>query len=523
MNLDASDHDLLQAYVRERSQPAFAELVRRYIDLVYSAARRQVAGEHAAQDIAQSVFTDLAHHASRITRTQPLAPWLYVVTRRTAIDYLRRESRRAERERSAAEVAFMSEPESDWSRLAPALDEAMATLEERDRAAIVLRYFQNRSLRDVGAALGLSDDSAQKRVSRALDKLRHSFAARGIAVTAPGLATAVSARAVQTAPAAIVGAISVVAPVAVGGFAGAVAGALARKVALSALAAAVVGGAVVEIHRHQRQRAELAALQQEERTLSARIEALRRERESSARRREEIEARLARRQSESPAVELDAEVAAWFSRVTRLKQLAAESPQWSVPELRLLTDGHWFDLARDAVFDTDAERRGLLKALRDAARAIVGLRLRRALVAYLDDHAGVLPETVDALAGYLSPPLDRDILARYQMNAHGNVAACDREAWLIVERTVVDEPFGSRLGVGRAKYETLNATEVPKAEFRRAVQAYVAAHAGELPKSPTDVMPYFAEPLSPVTRDAFLKKPTADFSPATLGRLITPN
>jgi RNA polymerase sigma factor (sigma-70 family) len=514
---------MLHAYVHDGSQAAFAELVRRHVDLVYSAARRQVSDEHTARDVAQSVFLDLARQARRFQPDQPLAPWLYVVTRRTAIDHVRREARRAANERAAAEIAPMNESPADWSRLGPLLDQAMARLDERDRAALVLRYFQNRSLREIGAALGASDDTAQKRVSRALDKLRGYFAARGLTVTAAALATEVAVHAVQPAPAGLIAAIGAALPAAALPFAGTGMGLVLRKLTLGALAAAVAGGVVIEVRRHVQQRAQLAALAHEQSVLAARIETSRQDREASARRTREIEERLARRQSESPAVELDAEVAAWFGRVTRLKQLAAESPQWTVPELRLLADRDWFEVARDATFDTGDSRRELLKALRDRARAIVGSRLRRGLVAYLDEHDGVLPVSVDELASYVHPTLDPDILARYEMRAKGKVSAFDRKAWLIAERSIVDEPHGTRLGISRGIYETLSAAQVPDADFRRAVQAFVSEHPGSLPQSPAEVLPYFAESLSPIQREEFLRKPPTDFSGEAIGRLLTPN
>jgi RNA polymerase sigma factor (sigma-70 family) len=207
--MNGTDAELLACFAREDSQAAFTELVRRHLDLVYSAARRQVGSPQLAEEVAQAVFVDLTRAARRTIPAGPLAAWLLVVTRRTAIDAIRRESRRRVREQAAAELSVMnSSNDSPWPRIEPLLDEAMAALSDNDRSAIVLRYFENKSLREVGEALGASDDAAQKRVSRALEELRAFFSRRGIAVASAALAVDLSAHAVEAAPLALGGAVA---------------------------------------------------------------------------------------------------------------------------------------------------------------------------------------------------------------------------------------------------------------------------------------------------------------------------
>src|SRR5258708_1958020 len=172
-----SDLDLLGQFARGKSQDAFTALVNRHVNLVYSAALRQVRSPQLAEEIAQSVFADLARDAGKLSGTgfQPvnvLTPWLYTVTRRTAIDVVRKESRRQLREQIAIEMNAMNAPDAQWTQIEPLLDEAVAELDEADRAAVLLRYFENQSLRAVGQQLGVSDDAAQKRVSRAVERLR---------------------------------------------------------------------------------------------------------------------------------------------------------------------------------------------------------------------------------------------------------------------------------------------------------------------------------------------------------------
>ncbi|MGC3958147.1 MAG: sigma-70 family RNA polymerase sigma factor [Verrucomicrobiota bacterium] len=206
--MNESDWELLQRYRRNQAEEAFAELVRRYVNLVYSAALRQIRTPQLAEEIAQSVFSDLARNAAQLRADTVLAAWLHQVTRRTAIDVLRREARRQLREQIATQMNAINTPDANWTHIEPLLDEAVSALDEVDRVAVVLRYFENKSLREVGLQLGVTDDAAQKRVSRAVERLREFFAKRGVTAGASGLAVLISANAVQAAPASLGATIS---------------------------------------------------------------------------------------------------------------------------------------------------------------------------------------------------------------------------------------------------------------------------------------------------------------------------
>lgn len=198
------DLELLRQFTRDHSQAAFTSLVQRHVNLVYSAALRQVRSPQLAEDVTQSVFADLARNAAKFTNVPAPAPvlaaWLFTVTRRTAVDVIRKKSRRQLREQIAEEMNAMNATEASWTEIEPLLDEAVAALDETDRAAVLLRYFENQSLRAIGQELGVSDDAAQKRVSRAVERLREFFAKRGVSVGAGGLVVVISANAVQAAP-----------------------------------------------------------------------------------------------------------------------------------------------------------------------------------------------------------------------------------------------------------------------------------------------------------------------------------
>lgn len=200
---------MLLDYAEHGSEPAFAELVRRHADLAYSAARRQVESPDQAGDVTQSVFTDLARKAGSIAPAMAehasLAGWLYRGVRLAALGLRRQEQRRRSRETQAMETQKAgSAPEPDWDQLRPVLDEAMEHLSEPDHDALLLRFFQNQSLRSVGAALGVSDDTAQKRVARALEKLREELGRRGVTASAGTLTVALSLHAVSAAPPALI-------------------------------------------------------------------------------------------------------------------------------------------------------------------------------------------------------------------------------------------------------------------------------------------------------------------------------
>ena len=199
---DQTDQQLLLDYAERQSEAAFAALVQRYIDLVYSAAFRMVCDAHAAKDVTQSVFVALAQNARQLTDRPALAGWLHGTARNLAGKTIRSEVRRRAREQEAVVMneLLSAYPEANWEHIAPHLDEALSELSEPDRDAVLLRYFKNHDLRTVGATLGISDDAAQKRVSRAVERLREFFAKRGVTVSAGGLAVVISANAVQAAP-----------------------------------------------------------------------------------------------------------------------------------------------------------------------------------------------------------------------------------------------------------------------------------------------------------------------------------
>ena len=200
------DMALLREYATSRSEDAFAELVSRRIHFVHSAALRQVRDPHLAEEVTQAVFVILAQKARKISDKTVLAGWLFRTTRFAALAQTRAEAKRRQREAEAQmQTEFESSaPDEFWSQISPQLDEALAALGEKDRQAVLLRYFENKSMAEVGAVLNAGEDTARKRVGRALEKLRKIFAKRGVAATTAVIAVALTANSVQAAPAGLV-------------------------------------------------------------------------------------------------------------------------------------------------------------------------------------------------------------------------------------------------------------------------------------------------------------------------------
>jgi len=263
---------LLAEYAQSGSESAFRELVGRYINFVYSTAVRLVGGDsHLGEDVTQTVFMHLARNAHRLPDNVMLGGWLHRDTCNVASKLMRGQRRRQARERQAAEMHTLEDhSEENLARIAPVLDDAINRLEAEDRAAILLRFFEQMDFRSVGQALGSTEDAAKKRVSRALDKLHHQLSVRGVALSITALAAALATGVVKAAP---VGLLSNVAGTALAG--GAVGGGAGltliklmttSKIGLSLASAIAVAGVVFAAKQQQtvtRLREESALLRQQ--------------------------------------------------------------------------------------------------------------------------------------------------------------------------------------------------------------------------------------------------------------------
>ena len=286
------DATLLSQYAAEQSEAAFAELTRRHLDLVYSAALRLMNGDgHTAQDVTQQVFTEVARQAPRLARHPALVGWLYTTTRLIALRMQRTGQRRRAREQEATMMNSLlhdDDPPADWTQLRPALEDAMHELDDKDRHAVLLRFFQNKSLAEIGAALHLTENAARMRVDRALDKLRGKLARRGITTTAAALAVVITANAVQAAPAGLAATISAAA---IAGNAVQASTLMAatktilmtttQKIIVATALAAAVGTGIIAIHQGAKLRGQIQTLQEQQAPMTAQIAQLQSEREQA--------------------------------------------------------------------------------------------------------------------------------------------------------------------------------------------------------------------------------------------------
>jgi RNA polymerase sigma factor (sigma-70 family) len=321
------DAELLRRYAKERDETAFTELVRRHLNLVYSAALRQTERDaQLAEDITQKVFTDLARKAAVLSSHPVLSGWLYRCTRYTAIDAMRAKRRREIHEQEAQSMhAPEADSEADWGQLRSVLDQAMGELNDRDRDAVLLRFFEERTFAEVGTQLKLNENAARMRVDRALGKLHGLLARRGITSTTAALATALASQTVLAAPAGLatqVTGAALVQAAAMGGTATAVTGIFQLMtttktvVGVAAIAGMLaIGTAVYETQQAHTAGSAAGAVQQENQALTARLKALQQATQTAEQARAELgksvaEARALAAKAKSPQDETVAAIEA---------------------------------------------------------------------------------------------------------------------------------------------------------------------------------------------------------------------
>lgn len=205
------DAELLRRYAEEGSQDSFTELVNRHVGLVYFGALRRTSDAHLSADVSQTVFIALAQNARALRSHPSLHGWLFTTTKNTVINFQIAQRRRQQREQ---ETVMMHDstgdenPAVDWEQLRPLLYETLDQLPERDRQAVLQRFFGGRSFGDIGRSLRLTEDAARKRVDRAMDALQVALSRRGITSTMAAIAAALNAEALAQPPMALASAIS---------------------------------------------------------------------------------------------------------------------------------------------------------------------------------------------------------------------------------------------------------------------------------------------------------------------------
>lgn len=341
-----SDQQLLQEYSQRQSEAAFTELVRRHVDLVYSAALRMVRDLHAAQDITQNTFSALAQNAGQLKNHPVLAGWLHRTAQNLAVKAIRSETRRRDREQAATDMNATA-PDPLWDDLAPHLDTALQELAPADRDAILLRYFQRQSARTMAGTLGITEEAAQKRLNRAVDRLRQCLSKRGLNVGAASLAALIASNSVHAAPAGLALAVSgaALAGVTLSTVTQTILMTTFQKAAVAAALAAAVGTGVYQSLQASSLREQLQTLESEQSAANDQLQLLRGEIEGIAALRAEND-RLNSNNAELVKLRGD------FTTLRRqheelLKQIPKQTIPRSPQQAQIVHDGAWIQQILD--------------------------------------------------------------------------------------------------------------------------------------------------------------------------------
>jgi RNA polymerase sigma factor (sigma-70 family) len=509
------DQQLLSDYAENRAETAFAELVRRHIDLVHSAAFRLTGEAHSAQDVTQAVFLALANNAARLASHPVLPGWLHTTTRHLAAKTIRAAVRRQTREQEAAAMHELLSPEPDlpWDELAPHLDAALGELSEPERDAVLLRYFEKKTAPEIAAALGIGTDAAQKRVNRAVDRLRDLLAKRGIKAGAAGLATLLSTQAVQAAPLGLAAAVSSAALLSAGTGAGVGLAAAAKTIAMTTLQKSLVtatlalslGFGVYEVSQSSRLTDRLAALEQTE--AQARLAAERRlaslaadntrlHAEADRLNAEALAAAQARTADAATAQDPSLRAMAdWLERVQTLKDRMKARPETAIPEMRWLKEEDWLAAAKNPLANEDDFRRAA-HVLRSNAENKFSNKAFPALQRYLKEHDNKFLTDLAQLQPYFDAPLDPAILERWTILPAKDVHNINMGGdWVITQKAAVDNELDQRTAIGARGYGSAGNGFNPDTQYLEATaKAFAKANPGRQPTGIEDLVPYATTP-----------------------------
>ena len=509
-----SDAELLAEWIAHRSQPAFALLVRRHISLVHSAARRQLDDPHLAEEVTQAVFVLLASKAESLGRHVVLPGWLCRVAHLVARDKQKSERRRQQREQLAARMQTDSDPAAGdaWHQLAPHLDEAVAQLSEADRAAIVLRFYEQCPLEQIGSVFGVGADAAQKRVARALEKLRSIFTGKGVSLSTSAVAHAIAANAVQTAPAGL--AVQVSAGAIVAGTSATTATLLSmsalHKTIIGVTLAATVGTATHQTLQASANRIEAQAIKERNSMREGQIQRQVSENEEAARRlaalkldRDLLEARVAslrstpRSEADRPDNPAEALLKKWQERVAQLKQQLEQNPGARIPEMKLLTESDWLLMVKQRSVGTETDWDRIFSQLRDAAEEKFVPQIRKALMAFQRTHNGQDPTDFAQLWPYFDPRTDPEILRRWTIVPAKTFPNRKWDSdYVVMQMSGVVDKEVDRVKILTSSIGSVTSLASIKAAWlmEPVYEAYRKAYPGQTPKHPSAYSPFAVTP-----------------------------
>ena len=521
--------ELLDRYVKENAESAFAEIVTRHLNLVYSTALRHVRSPHLAEEVTQSVFIDLSRQSGRIRSGTSLVAWLHVVARRTAVDAIRRESRRRANESSAALFAGGDadavENDPPWIEIESLLDEAVEALNPTDRTAILLRFFEDRSFQEVANVLGSTDDAAQKRVSRALERIRRYLSRRGVRVTAAGLSGSLATHAMQTAPSALNATITSAAVAKAAPFFALsrplveIAMTTTQKLLAGTVFAAAIAGGIYQIQKNVHQAAELKDLRARAASAEQDLRLLREQRDASMKALQQMSEALASERSKtalfaSQDSEAESALDGWLQRVVSMKRFLKEHPQYQIPELSLLEEKDWLEATKEAQLEDEWDFRSTADILRRLAAQRLFHHVMPAVSRYLKASKGVPPTDPSQLAEFVDKPIDATIWQRYKIISPAE-AGTDaptfsgpngkKATWLFTDRAAVDDYYVSKIYASEYGVGTMMRQNFDK-EVSEARSAFQSANPNQRPTTAAQLAPYLKVQVDPSYVEKLLKK-----------------
>jgi len=472
----SDDMTLMQEYAQSNSEQAFATLVLRHINVVYSVALRQVRDPSLAEEITQAVFIILARKAKSLSPKTILSGWLCRTARYVSANTLKIQRRRKFREQESQMQSILNESDSDtWNQIAPLLDEALNGLGKKEHDAVVLRFFDEKELKQVGAVMGTGEDAARMRVNRGLEKLRKFFAKRGVTLSAAAIAAAVSANSVQAAPTGLAALITTAAfsgtaitTTAVVAATKTIAMTTIQKALITATTAAAIGAGIYEARQALRLREEVRTLQRQQAPLIQQIQqlsqafsdatnqiALLRENNEHLNHntaellklRSEVQGlrnesrQVAQRNTKDTIDPTESAAQAWLGRVKQLKQRFEQWPGKKTPELQLLSEQDWLNEAARSELNSEAAFREAMGHLRATAKNRFATEVKEALEQFVQSNSNQYPSDPTQLIPYLKPPAD-SLLENYEIAKPGSVhppqpnsPGSERaETWALVEK-----------------------------------------------------------------------------------------
>lgn len=433
--------------------------------------------------------------------------------------------------------SILNEPEPGvWSQIAPLLDEALNCLGEREHDAVVLRFFDGKELKQVGAAMGTTEDAARMRVNRGVEKLRNFFTKRGVTLSAPAIAGVVSANSIQAAPAGLAASITAAAlsgtaitTTAIIAVTKALAMTTLQKTIVAATVVVLTGAGVYEARQAANARAEVKTLQRQQRMpLTEQIQQLQHQRDEAKNQLVALTDEIAKvKGNTSELLKLRGLVArlrgetsqindpsvqtalAWAAKKEKLQKIFAERPELQIPEMQFLTDANWLALVKELDLDSEAGIHFAIGAARTGAKMNSATIIQNALRKFMEANNGRLPNDVSQLTPFLDGHMDDTILQRYKLLDNATNPLGATQGMVLIETVAGDKGSEPLVSIGPggtalvAPPDPVHLT-LPQ-ELRPVMEFYQAQNPQKMPSNFDELRPYISTPEQQAALDKLIR------------------